>query len=424
MPRRNPIVGKHPDLFEGESPLIIPWEDFPREELLRMDRKDFTDAEWADLPEDIAGHIWDYDEEIQEQIGALADFLYDHFMYVKEPDADMMVEYHGDAFDEPLSRATDDDFDSEEIENIREEFEAFDEDDVQAALEDALRYSGHYRFELEPWNWGGYVDALSWYTLDHESFYLEGQSIRDAIEDAGIQYDRQIQDALAKVYDATDGQLDIDLDEFLRARDQRYSAYETYVDTGMALVIYPDWDEIRNAVAYDLGEPPEKEVEELPPPREPGERVLLTLKDGFELVELLPEELRDQSRKQSICVGDPRYGYGRAIKLGRTKILSLQTKAGKPKFTFEVALDQAGDVAGCVQVKGYGNRVPGWAYGEGRQGKFKQHEVEMVLECLDYLGCIPDEVDDIKPALDHMRGLRGNPVAPRKTFCDPVTLLW
>jgi hypothetical protein len=152
--------------------------------------------------------------------------------------------------------------------------------------------------------------------------------------------------------------------------------------------------------------------------------VLLTLKDGFELVELLPEELRDQSRKQSICVGDPRYGYGRAIKLGRTKILSLQTKAGKPKFTFEVALDQAGDVAGCVQVKGYGNRVPGWAYGEGRQGKFKQHEVEMVLECLDYLGCIPDEVDDIKPALDHMRGLRGNPVAPRKTFCDPVTLLW
>lgn len=250
------------------------------------------------------------------------------------------------------------------------------------------------------------------------------------LADSGITEDGQIERALDQLDSASGGVLTIKLSDIEDALQRQYGALEIYFDTGQALVMYPDFEKIGDYVAEQLGEEPIAEsVEE----REPGERVLLTLQDGFELVELLPSELKAQSRALGICVGDKRYGYGKAIKAGRTKILSLQTQAGKPKFTFEIALGPDGQPEACIQVKGKANRIPGFPNMEGA-GKFKPYEVDLVIQCLRYLGLDPTEVDDLEPALRELPAdderrwpaewPRSNPLSTRKTFCDPATWLW
>jgi hypothetical protein len=118
-------------------------------------------------------------------------------------------------------------------------------------------------------------------------------------------------------------------------------------------------------------------------------------------------------------------GYVRAVREGRTKILSLRTPAGRPKFTIEAHVDKDGTIQGIEQVKGKANRLPGWDLGREGKGNMKVDEVEKVVELMEVLDIDPEEVEDLEPAVKALKGLppgpSRNPLDEHCGFCRPAS---
>jgi hypothetical protein len=127
--------------------------------------------------------------------------------------------------------------------------------------------------------------------------------------------------------------------------------------------------------------------------------------------------MRLESMDMGHCVGDANMGYMDGVRDGEIKIMSLRRPSGKPLFTIEAELQLGGSgvIERFEQIKGKGNRVPGFDRGMQRaiyQSKaeaepvikaFKRDEVQRVIEFLDskpnhWAGRYLDIVD-FQPAL-------------------------
>lgn len=154
-----------------------------------------------------------------------------------------------------------------------------------------------------------------------------------------------------------------------------------------------NWEEVKRAVAEGFGVTPEES--QGPKPREGT--VVYEFKDGSYVTELPPALLKREGAELGICVGQPGMGYGDRIKRKQIKIFSMRTSAGRSKFCIEATLDANGNVSGIAQVKGKGNRQPGFDAGGG--GRFKSGEVEALIEFIRFLGVNPKKVYDMQHAV-------------------------
>jgi len=133
--------------------------------------------------------------------------------------------------------------------------------------------------------------------------------------------------------------------------------------------------------------------------RLPSSGVVWHSKDeAFEVVRLTTEkELRAEGRALGHCVGTSSI-YFSQIKRRQIEIFSLRTTSGKPKFTIEADIDREdGSISSIVQIKGKGNRLPGFA--AKMDGKFKPSEVLVLSEFLKWAGLNPKNVTDMEPGI-------------------------
>lgn len=121
------------------------------------------------------------------------------------------------------------------------------------------------------------------------------------------------------------------------------------------------------------------------------------------------EDLMNEGKAQSHCVGDMGMGYAQAIASGKIQIWSVKDAQGKSKFTLEVGLNPSGMPSIFAQVKGKGNRLPGWAFAD------------------DYP---PYGADAFRPRRESITRGRGPsaktfpPVTPRDVRANEVEWLW
>ena len=147
----------------------------------------------------------------------------------------------------------------------------------------------------------------------------------------------------------------------------------------------------------------------------------------WQLVKLLPFDLRFEGTMMSHCVGDTGMGYISAIKSGQIEIWSLRSRAGKPRFTLEVDGkfyvathdDTYGRTFAIKQLKGKGNRLPGFTDRSQTSFKFPE-EVVFWHHVFVSMYVTPVDVRDLEPGLAAMgavgRSLQANPVT---SFNEP-----
>jgi hypothetical protein len=86
---------------------------------------------------------------------------------------------------------------------------------------------------------------------------------------------------------------------------------------------------------------------------EDGESVILSIFDGFSLVDLTKDEnLKKESSLMHHCVGN--FGYYKKIVDGEIKIYSLRDRKNKPHVTFEYDISKGH----IIQMQGKGNKPP------------------------------------------------------------------
>lgn len=141
----------------------------------------------------------------------------------------------------------------------------------------------------------------------------------------------------------------------------------------------------------------------------------------WHLVKLKPFHLPAEGRRMRHCVGDSGMGYIDAVAVGEVEIWSLRNRNGKPRFTLEVDADkfhhperyiQPGDLdavqaedlytsirADAVkQLKGKGNRTPGYAQYRDKDVRFED-EVKLWMWLFDDVLKVDAEMVDDFPAL-------------------------
>jgi hypothetical protein len=238
---------------------------------------------------------------------------------------------------------------------------------------------------------------------------------RDEIDRAGV-----------LVADATNQDIDFDANQIDRLRPpeparHRARAYwgDFYFRTEPNLlhVMDVDWDRVRDNLASELAEYERVEAEEVEA-APPEERVVYRFDDGSYVQRLTAAELPDEGRKMGMCVGRADMGYLSAVRRGVTAILSLRTKAGRPKFTFEVEM-RRGEPTHIIQIKGKANRLPGWDLGKAGSGEMKLDEVQKVVEFVRSYGFDPDNIMDLQPAMERLRQLppKQNPRRRARVHC-------
>ena len=136
----------------------------------------------------------------------------------------------------------------------------------------------------------------------------------------------------------------------------------------------------------------------------------------WRLIKLRPADLRLEGIRMGHCVGEKGMGYIKALKDGEIEVWSLRSRDNKPRFTLEVDADfyraegmtrsvpgsdylksVAGEhrAAAIKQLKGKGNRTPGYADSHERGGVRFPDEVVFWVSALLRLGVDPRHVDDL-----------------------------
>ncbi len=169
------------------------------------------------------------------------------------------------------------------------------------------------------------------------------------------------------------------------------------------------------AIVLEVVEPYLEGTKKLPTKTPADDNKVYTFRDGFYVAELPASALRQEGRELGICVGS--HGYPEKVRSGRTKIFSLRTAAGRPKFTIEADMMHGmSDPVAIRQVKGKGNRLPGFDAGGG--GTFKADEVAKLAEFIRSLGIDPAGVNDMKPAMRALTdGKKTNPFPKSRRHC-------
>jgi hypothetical protein len=94
-----------------------------------------------------------------------------------------------------------------------------------------------------------------------------------------------------------------------------------------------------------------------------SEKLPYALSNGWEVWNLSPDDMKAEGKAQKHCLGDAGMGYARAVEKGEIQIWAVKDpkdKEARSKFTLEVGVISDGTVYCFKQVKGVGNRLPGW----------------------------------------------------------------
>jgi len=487
---RNPAKGTHPDLFEKEdTPIFVPLEDLSEDEIVALPRKAFTTAEWDELDEEMQWQIYENSEVDRDRVRDLMEFLKGAYEYIKDPayyDEGSEIEVFEMWIDDEyvIDRLVDN---LDEADDILETYQeqGFDEGEIREALREAVRNQNNWDTRIDDYPSGEYRHELL------GSIYIEPSQYFFEDIAPGPYYESDMPMVMEKLKDENDEAYDVysynDAEETLwkmlmpkeewekhlkrdyEARkakgwlkdetfDQWASGWNSWrpnidisdLDSGLYFIADPNWDYIRNDVADAIGaerEPGERVprgAEDLEPGWEfyregwapidtqaEEKRVIEGLEDGLYVAELSYGELTKEGSAQGICTGQFQYGYPQKVQAGKIKILSLRRPSGKPLLTFEVVLDADGEPKDVIQIKGNGNRRPGFGRGSQGAGKFKEREVRLSMEIIKRLGLEPEKTTvvrhrggDLRPGYERLYGepKRSNPhdFVPYKTFDDPA----
>jgi len=145
----------------------------------------------------------------------------------------------------------------------------------------------------------------------------------------------------------------------------------------------------------------------------------------WHLISLQPEDLSIEGALMKHCVGQYSMGYQRAVERGEIQIWSFRDRNGKPRFTVEVdtsfyETDDPDEKARAIkQLKGKGNRTPGYAQSRSSSIKFPE-EVEVWDYILSELGVNPASVSDFYAFRNRERPeVRANPRRRPRSFDEP-----
>lgn len=401
--------------------MFVPAEQIPHEELVRLPRKAFQQEEWDVLDEDTQEEIYENDESSKQRIDKLVAVFVGAYKYATEIDdgyrRDQVMEFFLDRLGQEggssiMERGKFRLYNA--LHDLAEEngldTRAFDEivDDVMS--NDNLYETTRGRGDV-------YTEELQAYV------YIDDDEWGDLVK---VMYPDEILRAASRIEDETDDTIDLDRESGWKD-GQRWSgalaffanasAYEKDWDTGDYVGVDAAWSYIEDRIRERIDE--EGTVEAIPAYAElegkpATERVVYRWPDGFYVQELLAEELPQESKDMGICVGDPGYGYARAVKRGEIKIYSLRRPAGKPLFTMEIDLDDKGRISGVKQVKGKANRLPGFDSGKvGDRFPIKRDEVERLYQFIEGPmanltappGVAVDDIKDVEPAVAQVNEL-------------------
>lgn len=388
-----------------------PVEALTEAELRALPRSAYSDAEWESLKLATKKYIVANDpvakaadEARAERIENFVEFfvarhnaIEDSRNYDGNDFGDDFDYLFGEAADEVVEKARY--YNHREVEEIEEHFtsEGFSEEQVAEALKEALQDNNNYEYEYGTDEYRGAMFKAS----TTQSFYVDREEMSeqlDAFYDIGLS-DEEIEEEIAEALKAVNRKTYLNL----KPKDLDFK-HELSIDEYVTIYAdaNPHWDRVTAAVESLLGDQgPEAEPEpELPA----EERVIHRFKDDSYVLKLLPGELAAEGKMMGICVGREEYGYAKAVKAGRTQILSLRRPSGKPLFTFEVKMD-AGRPEKVVQIKGKANRLPGWDLGKTGQGTVKADEVEKAIKIVEVLKLDPEEVADLRPGFRALKSL-------------------
>ena len=425
MPKRNPVVGKHPDLFvDGETPVLVALDDLTSEQIRALPRKAFTNEEWEQLDEDDQEAIEESDEDSQARVDALADVFIRRYEWEQnEPSRDFSgmeesFEYylreHADRlYEEIPARAMD-------IIDRRARELGLTEEQKRAACNEYLADTNHYEFASSVRG-----RATAFYTENIQgNVYVERDDFEEQYKAC---FPDEVDRACKKIEADTDHTINPDREDFEKKVAEKYGTFEWYWETGNTVSGWINWTDAAEAIGEALAEVEVPDDQDLPGAPPPAERVVYRWPDGFYVQDLLPSELAAEGAAMGMCVGRPDMGYGRAVRDGEIKILSLRRPSGKPLFTIEVVLGNGvrgrPRFVGAVkedfieQIKGKANRVPGFDL--GKDGVFgetplaatlraaiKRDEVQRVLEYVASTGIPATDVEDLAAAIRTITELR------------------
>jgi hypothetical protein len=422
---RNPGLGDpQKTLFGSEERRYVPMEELTREQILALPFDAFDEDEWDELDEDDQQDIVRGDPlSMKKADKVLEEILKPMYDWVAKPSDDDAFELAGEYFEQWLSEHDYEGDDGvfaaggEAAEDVLEAYPRHSAGQVRAALNEAMGDTNNYDYSIEDFDY--YTRCRFWcWTLDQQSVWLGEDEINTLAELPEAILAVALEDFHSYSSDALSHTLTVDAID--KAWRTKYPSFEAYIDTGKAVVVTPDWDKITADVEAILKDQPKQEFVSLAD----EENVVHTFDDDFFVKDLLAEELPAEGAEMRMCVGRRDMGYMDAVRRGATKIFSLRTPKGRPKLTFEVSLNRQGEPRRVVQVKGKANRLPGWGPRPG-EGKFKVDEARKAVEFVASLGIDPDDVSDLKPALEGLRGRElKNPVQYRTRdhcgFCCPV----
>lgn len=115
----------------------------------------------------------------------------------------------------------------------------------------------------------------------------------------------------------------------------------------------------------------------------------------WRLIRLRPNQLRLEGTLMGHCVGKRDMGYIRAVRDKEIEVWSLRSRSNKPRFTLEVDAGSGESPPEIKQLKGKGNRTPGYADTRASAVKFPD-EVIFWTAALRRLGIDPHDVSDFR----------------------------
>lgn len=468
MRKANPVVGFHPDLLpkkhqyptaeetaradwegveadvrgrqvqmrreaqqRGESPIFVPLDQLTEEQIHSMKRDQFTNEEWDSMYVEDCEVIEERDEESQNRVDELAEKFIRRWKWAHDEhdrSADETLEY---SFEQWLQHKADDLYDempSREYDPIVEYAQelGIDEAQVQAKINEVMQDTNNYRFG---WSDDRRGESAIYSENEINSIYMDFDEWEEELK---VCFPDEVDRAIKKINQETD--LDIGKNDIVPKPGKRYHTYEVNdIETGNMAYALVSWSHIADLARDLIAEIEIPDDKDAPDARPPEERVVYKWADGFYVQDLLPSELAAEGKTMGMCVGRPDMGYGKAVRLGDIKILSLRRPSGKPLFTIEAILkqgaqdptefpdDEDDDIVGLDQIKGKANRKPGWDLGKDgipyRQlvddvqtkeilAALKKDEVKRVLEYVLHLGIKPLDVEDLQPAMFAIAHLR------------------
>lgn len=397
------------DAQPGESPTFVPLSDLTSEQIRELKRSQFNDSEWGELDEDDREWIEEHDAESQVRVDNLANVFIKRWEWETNPDDNHAFERVEEHFEYILQNEVDDLW--KWIRNaamttynrlvLYAEDHGQSDTDVDGYLNAYLADTNSYTFTTARVRGGRVVWSMEYEAnvyLDDDDWHVQlAQCTPD-----------EVARAVKKIDHDTNSDIDIDVGDLYKK-----SYFDFTFDSGSTVHATVDLDSVMESITNEINEhtPELEDADDPPDAKPPEERVVYRWPDGFYVLDLLPSELAEEGKTMGMCVGRADMGYGRAVRDGEIKILSVRRPSGKPLFTIEAELDNRRRdevvIKKLDQVKGKANRLPGYDLGKTAPGTpLKKDEVVRMYELIEGPGGFGeigleqavDDVQDMKPA--------------------------